>query len=121
VFRYVRYFGSPLFLLLLALCSCAVGALRVTESYWLAYWVDAYANDAYVDVAFYAGTYAGLMAVARTMEGVEYLSYIRGAWIAAKRLHQGLLQGVLNAPLAWWKDMPVGRVVNRFARDVKSL
>jgi len=32
-----------------------------------------------------------------------------------------LLQGVMGAPLSWWKNIPMGRVVNRFSRDIKSL
>jgi ABC-type multidrug transport system fused ATPase/permease subunit len=117
----LRYFGSPLFLVLLVVVTLLDGGLSVSTSYWLATWVDAYGDNQYVDVVFYAGVYAGLSALSTTMEGAEILTFNRGAWVAARRLHKELLHGVLNAPISWWKDMPVGRVVNRFARDVKSL
>ncbi|KAK0643455.1 P-loop containing nucleoside triphosphate hydrolase protein [Cercophora newfieldiana] len=121
VFKYLRYCGSALFLTFLVVSSLLYGGLDISASYWLAHWVDSYDTEKYVDIAYYAGIYAVLQALGSIMEGVEYLVYNRGAWNAARRLHRDLLRGVLNAPMAWWKDMPVGRVVNRFSRDIKSL
>ncbi len=46
---------------------------------------------------------------------------LTGAWLAARRLHHQLLQSVMHVPLAWWTSVPVGRVVNRFSRDLNSL
>ncbi len=49
------------------------------------------------------------------------LSHSNGAWIAAKRLHEACIRSVMYVSLSWWKNVPVGRVVNRFSRDMNSL
>ena len=95
--------------------------LDVFTTYWLAVWVEAYQRDAHISIVYYAGIYAGIMALSTFMEGVEYLAFTRGSWNAGIKLHRALLRGILNAPLSWWKDIPVGRVINRFSKDIKSL
>ena len=47
--------------------------------------------------------------------------YQWGAWTAAKKLHHKLVRGVFRAPISWFDVTPVGRIVNRFAKDISSL
>ncbi|KAK5653885.1 hypothetical protein OQA88_7810 [Cercophora sp. LCS_1] len=119
--RYVLYFGGPIFLCFVVSLTILANALGIWTTYWLTIWVEAYTKKEHVDIAFYAGIYAATMLVYSVIDGFEYLVYTRGAWNAARTLHKKLLEGVLNAPLSWWKNIPVGRVVNRFSKDIKSL
>ncbi len=41
--------------------------------------------------------------------------------IAMCRLHIGLLKKVLRLPMSFFDSQPVGRLINRFSRDVESL
>lgn len=115
------YFGGPIFLSLVVALTVLANALSIWTTYWLTIWVEAYNKIEPVDIGYYAGIYAVIMLIYSTVDGIEYLVYTRGAWNAARQLHQRLLEGVLNAPLSWWKNIPVGRVVNRFSKDIKSL
>lgn len=72
-------------------------------------------------MAFYLGIYAAFIVASIALDGVTAAVYANGAWLAARRLHRRLLQSVMHAPLAWWTSVPVGRVVNRFSRDLNSL
>ncbi|KAK1755818.1 multidrug resistance-associated protein [Echria macrotheca] len=119
--QYIKYYGGPLFLMALVVVNLLTNFMSLGTTYWLSIWVDAYGKNKYVDVAFYAGVYAIVSLLYSALEAAEYLVYIRGSWKAARQLHKSLLRGVLSAPISWWKDIPVGRVVNRFSRDIKSM
>ncbi|UJR13227.1 hypothetical protein I4U23_000249 [Adineta vaga] len=40
---------------------------------------------------------------------------------ASVYLHQNLLKGVLHAPMSFFDCTPIGRIINRFAKDIDSL
>jgi ABC-type multidrug transport system fused ATPase/permease subunit len=43
------------------------------------------------------------------------------AYIASRKLHWIILIGVLHAPMSFFDTTPIGRVINRFARDIDSV
>ncbi len=43
------------------------------------------------------------------------------AYIASRKLHLIILIGVLHAPMSFFDTTPIGRVINRFARDIDSV
>ncbi|CAF3803663.1 unnamed protein product [Adineta steineri] len=43
------------------------------------------------------------------------------AYAASKTLHSSILLGVLRAPMAFFDTTPIGRIINRFAKDVDSV
>jgi ABC-type multidrug transport system fused ATPase/permease subunit len=44
-----------------------------------------------------------------------------GAYIGGRQLHCLLLIGVLHAPMSFFDTTPVGRIINRFAKDIDSI
>ncbi|KAI1430350.1 ABC transporter [Xylaria sp. FL1777] len=120
-FSYMRLFGSPFHALLAIMMSVLSNASFVGTTLWLAVWVDAYEkNDAY-DVGFYLGIYAAWTVGDTFFNGLTYVMYERGGWIAARTLHNNFMKAIMNVPLSWFKTTPVGRIVNRFSRDMASL
>jgi len=115
------YFGGILPLSIALLLTVLVNTLGLATTYWLSIWVGAYEKGGNVDVAFYAGIYALIINALAVTEGITGAVYQRGAWFAGLRLHQAMTRAVVGAPLSWWKDVPVGRVINRFSQDIKSL
>jgi hypothetical protein len=83
--------------------------------------VDAYEKSENINVAFYAGIYALVISTLSVAGGIASAVYQRGAWVAGRRLHAAMTRAVMGAPLSWWKDVPIGRVINRFSQDVRSL
>lgn len=41
-----------------------------------------------------------------------------GCLLAAYKLHKSLLLGVLRAPLSFYDQTPVGRILSRFSKDI---
>ena len=46
------------------------------------------------------------------------LMRLLGAIMAARLLHQNLLQNVISSPMEFFDTTPIGRIVNRFSKDV---
>ena len=42
-------------------------------------------------------------------------------YAASKKLHISILSGVLRVPMAFFDTTPIGRVINRFAKDIDSI
>lgn len=40
---------------------------------------------------------------------------------AAKQLHLGLLRNILKSPMSFFDTTPVGRIVNRFSKDIDAI
>jgi len=40
---------------------------------------------------------------------------------AARRLHEAMLSSILRAPMVFFQTNPLGRVINRFAKDLGDL
>jgi ABC-type multidrug transport system fused ATPase/permease subunit len=49
------------------------------------------------------------------------LSISLGSVTASRNLHKGLLFNVLRCPMSFFDTTPLGRVVNRFSKDVDVL
>ncbi len=43
------------------------------------------------------------------------------SYAASITLHTSILFGVLRAPMAFFDTTPIGRIINRFAKDVDSI
>ncbi|KAI1763655.1 ABC transporter [Hypoxylon sp. FL1150] len=120
-FQYMRLFGNPLYAMLALLMSVLSTASFVGTGLWIAVWVDAYGKDAAYNVAFYLGIYAAWSAADIIFSGLTYIAYENGGWYAARSLHTTFMKAVMSVPLSWYKATPVGRIVNRFSRDMDSI
>jgi ATP-binding cassette subfamily C (CFTR/MRP) protein 1 len=43
------------------------------------------------------------------------------AYAASRKLHTTILSGVLHAPMIFFDTTPIGRIINRFAKDIDSI
>ncbi|KAL9964380.1 hypothetical protein ACROYT_G028012 [Oculina patagonica] len=44
-----------------------------------------------------------------------------GSVMASRRLHRGLLLNILHSPMAFFETTPLGRIVNRFSKDMDTV
>ncbi|KAK3687510.1 P-loop containing nucleoside triphosphate hydrolase protein [Podospora appendiculata] len=119
--QYMLYYGSPLYVGFTILTTVLFAVLTLLRSYWVSIWVSAYDGSEPVNVRFYLGVYVAVSFVSIVVEVGSLLAYQRGGWVAARALHKNLAHAVMNVSLTWWNNVPVGRVVNRFSRDMNSL
>ncbi|ORY76316.1 P-loop containing nucleoside triphosphate hydrolase protein [Protomyces lactucae-debilis] len=129
-FRLVKLFGSPIFIAAMVVATFAYQGTDVAKNYWLGRWSDAYServralvfkSDGSVHVDYYLTVYAIVVTSIAIANAITNCFFYHGIWVAAGKLHSNLLHAVFYAPLSWYDRTPVGRIVNRFAKDVRSL
>ncbi|KAI1169577.1 ABC transporter [Nemania sp. FL0916] len=119
--KYMLYFGGSGYVLLAIITTLLVNIIFVGTTYWLSLWVNAYGKQEAVSIAFYLGIYLAFTLGSVLLDAISFLTYANGAWKAASSLHEACISSVMNTSLGWWKNVPVGRVVNRLSRDIASL
>ncbi|XP_048480556.1 multidrug resistance-associated protein 1 isoform X3 [Plutella xylostella] len=114
--------------LLTVLMNLLFQVVQVGSSYWLARWsTEPNMTDANGTVItstrdMYLGVYGGLGLGQVIAVSVSSLALYLGALAAARSLHNALLAGVLRAPsIGFFDCTPVGRIINRFSKDVDTL
>ncbi|XP_063822466.1 multidrug resistance-associated protein 1 isoform X1 [Ostrinia nubilalis] len=109
------------------LMNLILQVFQVGSNYWLAEWsndqdmmVDGVVDKSKRDL--YLGVYGGLGIGQVVSVSVSSLALYLGTLEAARALHAALLGGVLRAPsIGFFDCTPVGRVLNRFSKDVDVL
>ncbi|KAK8042751.1 hypothetical protein PG994_013234 [Apiospora phragmitis] len=120
-YKYLQYYGNPIHAIFALACSFLSVASAVGTGLWLAVWVGAYDGPGAVNVGFYLGVYAAWSFGEIVLTGLTTVGYEWGGWHAARTLHTTFITAMMNVPLSWFKATPVGRVVNRFSRDMFSI
>uniref|UniRef100_A0A8D3BQW4 Multidrug resistance-associated protein 1-like n=1 Tax=Scophthalmus maximus TaxID=52904 RepID=A0A8D3BQW4_SCOMX len=123
--KYLRAMGWSYFVLA-SMSLISSTAASVGQSVWLSDWT----NDA---VVYYNMTYPpGKVNTRVAVYGVLGLSQgifvfiaslllAKGAVAASTSLHSRLLHSILRAPMLFFDTTPIGRVVNRFAKDIYTI
>ncbi|KAG7661583.1 uncharacterized protein J8A68_004850 [[Candida] subhashii] len=106
-----------LFLLLMA------SALSVGANYWLKYWTEKNSQsgkneDTWNFIIVYAifGLGATIMTVARGSVMMLWLGLN-----ASRKIHDKMAKRVMYAPMSFFEETPVGRIMNRFTNDVNKI
>ncbi|GAA5893310.1 uncharacterized protein JCM6883_007628 [Sporobolomyces salmoneus] len=93
-------------------------AAQVVGSYILVWWQEDSFNRS---SSFYEGMYAFL----GVMQAVfSFAMGLATSWIGynvSRALHHGAIQGVLRAPMSFFDTTPLGRITNRFSKDVDTV
>ncbi|KAN0060307.1 hypothetical protein ACQY0O_007636 [Thecaphora frezii] len=115
---YLSYlkFGNGIIMVPICLLSVTLmQAANILNSYWLIWWQDDHFHQSQ---GFYMGIYAALgvlMTIFTFVMGTAmgYLSFY-----ACRKLHGEAISRVMFAPMAWMDVTPIGRIMNRFSKDV---
>ncbi|KAL8672957.1 MAG: hypothetical protein Q9168_002590 [Polycauliona sp. 1 TL-2023] len=103
--------------LLIFLLICSQGANIVT-SLWLSYWTS---NKFGYTAGVYIGTYAALgVAQALLMFAFSVSLSILGTNSSRVMLHNAMTRA-LRAPMSFYDTTPLGRITNRFSKDVDTM
>lgn len=92
--------------------------IQVLASFWLSYW-SAHREDhsAWFYLYCYIGINVGVLIAVTTRDLVTAMS----GWKAGKALFGGMLSAVLYAPMSFFDTTPMGRILNRFSKDVETV
>ncbi|GJQ15581.1 hypothetical protein GpartN1_g7372.t1 [Galdieria partita] len=122
---YIAYFlavGGFFFTLTIFSGTCAQG-LRIAVDAWLSAWSDSVSNDgpASHSTLYYVSIYIGLALGNAVFILLRQLIWILGGLMASQGMHQRMLNTVIRAPMRFFDATPVGRILNRFAKDQEAL
>ncbi|EED19648.1 ABC multidrug transporter, putative [Talaromyces stipitatus ATCC 10500] len=121
-FEYMFGFGGFGFVILVILSTLAVQVSYFSVTYWLSIWADAYdRSETIPNVSYYLSIYAGTILIYLTLQFGNVVIFQAGGWKAAQMMHRKLLHAILQAPVSWFDHNPVGRAMNRFGNDIRSM
>ncbi|KAI9463349.1 ABC transporter [Lactarius psammicola] len=90
----------------------------VLSSYWLVWWQERQWRR---PQGFYMGIYAALgvgQALATFLNGIA-VAFI--AYSASRRMHNNAITRVMLGPMSFFETTPVGRIMNRFSKDIDTI
>ncbi|KAJ5069267.1 multidrug-resistance like protein 1 isoform i [Anaeramoeba ignava] len=115
--HYIKVAGGCCILFIVIVSGIFRESFRVAADYWLAIWTDGTIFHDKTD-RFYIGIYVAISC------GMFLFAFIFSAiWIfasirASKRIHNDLLFAIARAPTRFFDTTPIGRILNRFSKDV---
>lgn len=115
---------APLILVGLVLSSVAITVLPMMQTSWMGYWIDQgqhQARSVIRDPLTAVAIYGALGTLVLTGWLLERLLWLHRSAAAGRSIHDHALAGVLAAPLRFFDSTPMGRVLNRFARDMEGV
>lgn len=83
--------------------------------------VDAYQQPDQVNPNLWLAAYACLLFGTTVATGITYGLWYWAQFTAARTVHENLLKAVLFAPIRFFDTTPIGRIINRFSKDVKCV
>lgn len=118
--RYKNALGGTWVVLILFMSYVLIESFRVGSSTWLSAWTDQSSSTRY-SAGFYNLIYALLSfcQVLVTLANSYWL--IMASLYAARRLHDAMLNSILRAPMVFFHTNPLGRIINRFAKDLGDI
>ncbi|XP_012946646.1 multidrug resistance-associated protein 1 [Aplysia californica] len=129
VWDFLRAFGICFAVSLICLLMVYQG-VGVGASIWLSKWTD----DSYLANVSLAHTdkfrtktytYLAVYSALGFVQAVCALAFVGNISlrmvVASKRLHDALLENILRQPMKFFDTTPLGRVINRFSRDVDMI
>ncbi|KDQ57208.1 hypothetical protein JAAARDRAFT_35814 [Jaapia argillacea MUCL 33604] len=115
---YIRAGRGSVILPILFLSLALIQASTVLSSYWLVWWQD---------MAFHRpqGFYMGIYAMLGVSQAIVF--FIMGStfsyltYFASKSLHRSAIRRVMYAPMSFFETTPLGRIMNRFSKDIDTI
>ncbi|KAI1470880.1 abc transporter [Daldinia caldariorum] len=122
VVRYMLLFGGYVAAILTVINTFLVQIAYFSITFWLSIWTGLSAKPDYFSKATtYLLIHIGTVMAFISLQFLNNYIYQRGGWKAAKTMHERLVVAVLNAPIPWYDNTPVGRIINRFGVDIQSM
>uniref|UniRef100_A0A803WEM7 Multidrug resistance-associated protein 4 n=1 Tax=Ficedula albicollis TaxID=59894 RepID=A0A803WEM7_FICAL len=134
---YRKYFsaGANYFVIFILLVFNILAQVAyVLQDWWLSYWANhqqklnltrngnngTYKNE-HLDLNFYLGIYAGLTVATILFGIIRSLLMFQVLVNSGQNLHNRMFQSILKAPVLFFDRNPIGRILNRFSKDIGHL
>lgn len=91
---------------------------RTGSSFWLTVWTE---DSIHKQVGFYLGVYAAISVSQGLFTLISRLLVAYCGVQAGRTLHNKMLSALLLAPMSFFHTTPLGRITNRFTKDVGDI
>jgi len=98
-----------------------VEVLTVTSKWWLTYWSQGGGGTNSHGAFFYLGIYALVNVSAIFATFCRLLVFVFAGLRASRSMFEHLLDVVLQAPMSFFDTTPIGRIINRFSKDLYTV
>ncbi|CAK6976427.1 ATP-binding cassette sub-family C member 3 [Scomber scombrus] len=116
--EYAKAVGLLLSVIICCLYGCQ-SAAAIGGNIWLSQWTnDASTNRTKENVHMRVGVYAALGIAQGILVLISSYTLATGNIGAAKKLHSNLLANKLHTPQSFFDTTPIGRILNRFSKDI---
>jgi ABC-type multidrug transport system fused ATPase/permease subunit len=106
--------------LLIIINYAAFNAANSGSSFWLSAWTSDTDQSRQRSV-YRLGIYALIGSFQTIFLCVGWISIVSGTLLASSTLHQKLLEKIMHAPMYFFDTTPLGRILNRFSKDIDIL
>ena len=129
---YSRAAGGPFFIILILGIFLVAQLLVVGNDWWLKSWATS-SKTHHSEVSevsklsessqslWYLSIYGAIGLVTIFILFGRILLVATGSIRASRRLHHGLLRRIVAAPIRFFEITPIGRILNRFSKDMKDI
>uniref|UniRef100_A0A3Q3KQC8 ATP-binding cassette, sub-family C (CFTR/MRP), member 3 n=1 Tax=Monopterus albus TaxID=43700 RepID=A0A3Q3KQC8_MONAL len=116
--EYAKAVGLLLSVVICCLYGCQ-SAAAIGGNIWLSQWTnDASTNQTKENVHMRVGVYAALGIAQGILVMISSFTLAMGNISAARKLHYSLLSNKLHTPQSFFDTTPIGRILNRFSKDI---
>ena len=116
--EYARACGGACILVIVLIAIIVNQGLIVGSGRWLAAWSE---NENGFSTGVYVGVYAALGIGGLIMSLVSQGAFAVGSVRASRKLHNQLLDAMIRAPMSFFDTTPLGRIQNRFSKDMYAV
>uniref|UniRef100_UPI00398EC1ED ATP-binding cassette sub-family C member 3-like isoform X4 n=1 Tax=Pristiophorus japonicus TaxID=55135 RepID=UPI00398EC1ED len=116
--QYLKAVG-PFISVVICVLYCCQNAAAIGANFWLSDWTnDPVVNGTQHQTYVRVGVYAALGLTQGILVMISAFTLALGGLGAARQLHARLLDNKLHTPQAFFDTTPIGRIINRFGKDV---
>ena len=118
---YMKFFRSlsPFWSVMILVNYILIISANTGSNFWLSAWTSA--SDSDERSHFYLLIYFVIGMTQAIFVCVGWVSIVRGTLRASRTLHWRLMSSIVHAPMYFFDTTPLGRIVNRFSKDIDVL
>ncbi|KIM84372.1 hypothetical protein PILCRDRAFT_96946 [Piloderma croceum F 1598] len=116
--EYLRAGNGQIIVPLLLISLALMQGVTVMSSYWLVYWQE---RKWQKPQGFYMGIYGGIGVSQAVVNFTMGAMFALLTYYASQRLHKAAIERVMHAPMSFFETTPLGRIMNRFSKDIDTI
>uniref|UniRef100_A0A673LMQ9 Multidrug resistance-associated protein 4 n=1 Tax=Sinocyclocheilus rhinocerous TaxID=307959 RepID=A0A673LMQ9_9TELE len=116
--KYFRAGANVIMLISFVLLNLLAQAFYILHDWWLSYCTN---TTQELNLNFYLGIYAGLTGATIIFGFMRSLFMFNALVSSAETLHNRMFNSILRTPVRFFDINPIGRILNRFSKDIGHL